>query len=108
MQSTAAEGPGFDDPLGMAADWLTGDAPRPVRDPALPSGGVLVKRAKPGQDLRVDMPVIGPETVAGAARAGLRGVVIEAGSVMMLDRARCVALAEDAGLFLWVRKCAST
>ena len=35
-------------------------------------GGVLVKMAKPGQDRRVDLPSIGPRTVEGAARAGLR------------------------------------
>lgn len=71
-------------------------------DPRLRRGarGVLVKRPKPGQDLRVDMPAIGPETVAGAAAAGLAGIVIAAGSVLLLDREATVAAARDAGLFL--------
>ena len=63
-------------------------------------GGVLVKRPKPGQDLRVDMPSIGPETLRGAARAGLAGVAIAAGAVLVLDRAATLAAAEEAGLFL--------
>lgn len=63
--------------------------------------GVLVKRPKPGQDLRVDMPAIGPDTVAGAARAGLAGIVVTADAVMVLGRADTVAAADAAGLFLW-------
>lgn len=59
------------------------------------SGGVLVKRAKPGQDLRVDMPAIGPETVARVAQAGLSGIELQAGHVLLLDpaavRAACAA-----------------
>jgi UDP-2,3-diacylglucosamine hydrolase len=63
--------------------------------------GVLVKRPKPGQELRVDMPAIGPDTVAGAARAGLAGIAVAAGGVTVLDRAATVAAADAAGLFLW-------
>ncbi len=66
-------------------------------------GGVLVKCAKPGQDLRFDLPTVGVETVEAAARAGLAGVVIEAGRVLMLDRDAMVAAAEKAGLFIWAR-----
>jgi DUF1009 family protein len=42
--------------------------------------------------------------VRGAAAAGLEGIVIEAGGVMVLDRAATVAAADAAGLFLWVRR----
>ncbi|MEL6519181.1 MAG: UDP-2,3-diacylglucosamine diphosphatase LpxI, partial [Pseudomonadota bacterium] len=38
-----------------------------------------------------------------AAAAGLSGIVIEAGGVMVLDRDATVRAADDAGLFLWVR-----
>jgi DUF1009 family protein len=51
------------------------------------NGGVLIKTAKMGQDLRVDMPTIGPRTVIEAARAGLGGIAVGAGST---DRARSV------------------
>ncbi|HWL81728.1 MAG TPA: UDP-2,3-diacylglucosamine diphosphatase LpxI [Roseomonas sp.] len=63
-------------------------------------GGVLVKILKPGQDRRVDLPTIGPDTVAGAAAAGLRGIVIEANGTIVVDRPATVAAAEAAGLFL--------
>ncbi len=62
--------------------------------------GVLVKRPKPGQDLRVDMPAIGPATIEGAAKAGLAGVVIAAGGVLIAEREATIAAAEAAGLFL--------
>jgi hypothetical protein len=71
-------------------------------DPGLRRGakGVLVKRPKPGQDLRVDLPAIGPGTVAGAAAAGLAGIVIAAHAVLILERAATREAAEAAGLFL--------
>lgn len=63
-------------------------------------GGVLVKILKPGQDRRVDLPTIGPDTVANAAAAGLRGIAIEANGTIIVDRAATAAAAEAAGLFL--------
>ncbi|MDO6646773.1 LpxI family protein, partial [Acinetobacter guillouiae] len=47
---------------------FVGDTPAPLRRC---QGGVLVKAPKRGQDLRVDMPAIGPDTVRNAAAAGL-------------------------------------
>ena len=66
--------------------------------------GVLFKAPKPGQDRRMDLPAIGPGTVDGAAAAGLAGVAVEAGGVMILDLAATVAAADAAGLFLWARE----
>ena len=76
-----------------------------VTDPVLRRGarGVLVKRPKPGQDLRFDLPAIGPETVAGAAAAGLAGIVAAPGAVMVLDRDATYSAARAAGLFLFGR-----
>lgn len=48
--------------------------------------GVLVKGPKPGQELRVDMPTIGPRTVEHAASAGLRGIAVRAGEVLIAER----------------------
>ncbi|WP_101066351.1 LpxI family protein [Roseovarius salinarum] len=62
--------------------------------------GVYVKAAKRGQDLRIDMPAIGPRTVAAVADAGLAGMVIEAHRVMILDRAETLQAVCDRGLFL--------
>lgn len=66
-------------------------------------GGVLFKAPKPDQDLRVDMPTIGVETVPELVNAGLTGMVIETGGVIVLDRDEVVAACDRAGLFLWVR-----
>lgn len=63
-------------------------------------GGVLVKLEKPGQEPRADRPTIGPRTVALAAAAGLRGIAVEAGATIVLDRDEVVAAADRAGLFV--------
>ncbi len=63
-------------------------------------GGVLVKIAKPEQDRRIDLPTIGPATVRQAAASGLRGIAIQAGATIVLDRDDAVAAADEAGLFL--------
>ncbi len=64
------------------------------------NGGVLVKVKKPQQERRVDLPTVGPATVKNAIAAGLSGIAVEAGHTFMLDRARMVALADEAGLFI--------
>ena len=63
-------------------------------------GGIFVKRPKVNQDLRFDMPVIGPRTVELACKAGLRGLIISPGSVMLLEREKCVKLAEANNFFI--------
>jgi UDP-2,3-diacylglucosamine hydrolase len=63
-------------------------------------GGVLVKGMKPGQERRADLPTIGPRTVAACAAAGLRGIAVEAGATLVLDRAALVEAADRAGLFV--------
>jgi DUF1009 family protein len=63
-------------------------------------GGVLVKRPKPGQDLRVDLPAIGPSTVENADAAGLDGIAVMAGHVLAAERPRMIAAADARGLFV--------
>jgi DUF1009 family protein len=63
-------------------------------------GGVLVKCAKPGQELRVDLPSIGLQTVEGAHAAGLAGIAVEAGRSLVLDSAAVIAKADALGLFV--------
>jgi len=62
--------------------------------------GVLVKAPKEGQDLRVDMPAIGSETLRNVAAAGLAGVALKAGQVLVGDRAKLGRLADELGLFV--------
>lgn len=65
--------------------------------------GVFYKAPKPGQDRRVDLPTIGPDTVSQAAAAGLAGIAWQAGGVILLDREEAMRRADAAGLFLWAR-----
>ncbi len=62
--------------------------------------GVLVKAAKRNQDRRLDLPSIGPQTVEGAARAGLAGIAVVAGSTVVAEPAQIGAVADRAGLFV--------
>ena len=79
-------------------------ADNPVRLPDKNgSKGVLLKSPKPGQDMRLDMPAIGPDTFSAVARAGLAGVVVSAGETLVLGLEDSVTRADDLGLFLWVR-----
>jgi DUF1009 family protein len=66
-----------------------------------PSGsGVLVKAPKRGQDLRYDMPSIGPLTVEGVARAGLAGIAVVGGSTIIAEPSTLVAAADRANIFV--------
>jgi DUF1009 family protein len=63
--------------------------------------GVLVKRPKPIQERRIDLPVIGLRTLEGAAAAGLAGVAVEAHGALAVRRAEMIAEADKRGLFLY-------
>jgi DUF1009 family protein len=65
-----------------------------------PGIGVLVKAPKPGQDRRLDLPAIGPRTVAGAAAAGLAGIAVVAGSTIIAEPATVGTEADNANLFV--------
>lgn len=63
-------------------------------------GGVLVKVRKPQQDRRLDLPTIGATTVANAHTAGLRGIAVEAGGSLIVDRTGVAEAADRLGLFV--------
>jgi DUF1009 family protein len=62
--------------------------------------GVLVKAPKSGQDLRFDLPTVGPATIDGMARAGLAGMAIIAGNTIAADSQAMIEAADKAGLFI--------
>jgi len=84
---------GTDAMLAQVATCRESRAPR--------AGGVFIKRAKAGQDLRVDLPAIGPATIAAAQAARLTGICLQAGHVVILDRGETLAAADAAGIALW-------
>lgn len=67
---------------------------------AVASSGVLVKAPKPGQELRIDLPAIGPDTIHGVAAAGLSGIAVSAGYVLAAERAALRALADGKKIFV--------
>lgn len=76
------------------------DLPETLRGTAARRRGVLAKMVKPGQETRVDLPTIGPDTVALAQAAGLAGIVTEGGQSFVLDKAAVIAAADKAQIFI--------
>lgn len=64
------------------------------------AGAILVKVSKPQQDLALDMPTIGPGTMDAILKAGLKGIAVEAGKTILLDRDRVVRMCNDYGVFM--------
>lgn len=67
---------------------------------AKPGHGVLVKAPKSGQDLRYDLPTLGPRTIENAAAAGLAGVAVAAGNTLVAEPEALVGAADASGLFV--------
>ena len=61
---------------------------------------MLVKAPKSGQDLRFDLPTIGPRTIDGADAAGLAGLAIVAGNTIVVEPQVMIDAADRAGLFI--------
>jgi len=75
--------------------------PREIRGSETERLGVLVKRPKPQQERRIDLPTIGKKTLDGAAAAGLAGIGYEAGGALIVDVDTVKAHADALGLFLY-------
>lgn len=75
--------------------------PEEIRGSVSARKGVLVKRPKPDQELRIDLPTTGVSTVEKVAAAGLAGLAVEAGGALLLDRRRMVERAEQLGVFIY-------
>jgi UDP-2,3-diacylglucosamine hydrolase len=62
--------------------------------------GVLVKAPKNGQDLRFDLPTVGPRTVDGAINARLAGIAVVAGDTLVAEPQAMITAADAGGLFI--------
>ena len=92
----AVEGPeGTDSMLQRIAAMRRSKRMRLQRDQP-----VLVKVSKPTQDRRVDLPAIGPKTIISAVRAGISGIAVAAGDVILVEREKLMRAADQAGLFV--------
>ncbi|MEQ1695547.1 MAG: UDP-2,3-diacylglucosamine diphosphatase LpxI [Hyphomicrobiaceae bacterium] len=63
--------------------------------------GVLVKRPKPGQEMRIDLPAIGPATVTRVSQAGLAGIAVLAGQALAAQRHQLLVNARAANVFVY-------
>jgi DUF1009 family protein len=72
-----------------------------IADVQNPAGAILFKAPKSGQSRLIDLPTVGPQTVQAAQVAGMRGVVIEAGGVLVLDLQKTIGIADAHGLVFW-------
>jgi len=62
------------------------------------SGAVVVKTAKPGQDLRFDVPVAGIDTLESMKSVGAAVLAVEAGMVLMVDKKAMAQMADQNGI----------
>jgi hypothetical protein len=64
-----------------------------------PSGGwTLIKAAKPGQDMRFDVPCVGPDTISALAENGGRCLVVEKDRTIIIDKPATLKLADRLGI----------
>lgn len=63
-------------------------------------GGIVLKFKKKNQDERVDLPVIGSQTIHSCRKAGMAGIALEEGGVLVLDEEEVLHLADRYGLFV--------
>jgi len=63
-------------------------------------GWTLIKTAKPKQDMRFDVPCVGPDTVRDLAAGGGRCLAIEAGKTIIIDKPKTIALADELGVVM--------
>jgi UDP-2,3-diacylglucosamine hydrolase len=66
-------------------------------------GAVMIKVAKPNQDMRFDVPVIGPETISVAAEAKIRVIALEAGRTLLLEKEAVILAAQRSKISVFGR-----
>jgi len=63
------------------------------------SGGwTLIKTSKPNQDMRFDVPCVGPDTIRSLAENGAKCLVVEAGKTIIIDKPETIKLADEVGI----------
>lgn len=64
-------------------------------------GWTLIKVSRPDQDMRFDVPCVGPDTISGLAENGGRNLVVEAGKTIIIDKPDTLALADKLGVAVY-------
>ena len=66
---------------------------------------VMVKVLKPGQDMRVDLPAIGKQTIEQLKKYNIKGIAVEAGGILLIEREAVIQMADKEGIFIIGVKC---
>ena len=66
------------------------------------SGGILIKFPKKKQDLRMDLPTIGLQTLKDCKRYGLKGIILKSKKNIILEKAKCIHFADKHRIFIKV------
>jgi DUF1009 family protein len=82
----------------LAVEAVEGTDACIARGGSFAAGAVVVKAMKPRQDLRFDVPAVGPETIAAMQAARCSALAVEAGTALVLDREAVAAAADRAGI----------
>jgi len=61
-------------------------------------GWTLIKTSKPSQDMRFDVPCVGPDTIRSLAKNGGKCLVVEAGKTIIIDKPETINLADQLGI----------
>lgn len=61
---------------------------------------VMIKILKPGQDMRVDLPAIGLQTIEQLKKYGIKGIAVQAGGVLLIERETVIKKANEEGIFI--------
>jgi DUF1009 family protein len=61
---------------------------------------VMVKVKKPGQDTRTDLPAIGIHTIELLKKYGIKGIAVEAGAILLIERDAVIKMADEQGIFI--------
>ncbi len=67
------------------------------------SQGILIKFPKKKQDLRMDLPTIGLETLKDCKKFGLKGIVLKSKKNIFLDKSKCIKFANNNNIFISIR-----
>ncbi|UCE99071.1 MAG: UDP-2,3-diacylglucosamine diphosphatase LpxI [Planctomycetota bacterium] len=63
-------------------------------------GWTLIKASKPSQDMRFDVPCVGPDTIKSLAKNGAECLVVEVGKTIIIDKAETIKLADELGIVI--------
>ena len=64
------------------------------------SNGILIKLPKKKQDLRMDLPTIGLQTLKDCKKYGLKGIVLKSNKNIFLDKVKCINFANKNKIFI--------